>query len=120
MKTTILIPAALCGLLLSLAPAFAEVGTAFTYQGLLTVNNSPANGNYDLTFAIFDANSGAGQVGLTVTNSPTAISNGLFTLTLNFGPGIFTGPARWLEIGSRPSGSGSAFVTLAGRQELTP
>src|SRR5690349_10170191 len=28
--------------------------TAFTYQGKLTDNGTPANGNYDLTFKLFD------------------------------------------------------------------
>ena len=39
--------------LLSL-PVFAQ-GTAFTYQGLLNDDASPANGSYDLRFAIYDA-----------------------------------------------------------------
>jgi hypothetical protein len=95
-------------------------GTAFTYQGLLQANGSAANDNYDLTFAIFDHENGAAQVGATITNSSTAVSNGLFTVTLDFRPGIFTGPRRWLEIGSRPTGSGADFVILATRQELTP
>src|ERR1017187_2038320 len=38
-------------------------GTAFTYQGRLNVGTNQANGSYDLTFALFGASSGAGQVG---------------------------------------------------------
>jgi len=122
MKRRFLIPAALLALstIISQPSTLFAQGTAFTYQGLLTVNGSPANGNYDMMFAVFDASSGAGQVGTTLTIAPTAVSNGLFTVTLDFGPGTFTGSARWLEIGSRPSGSGAAFQTLGPRQELTP
>jgi hypothetical protein len=123
MKKRFLIAAALLALLSTLNSQLSTLlaqGTAFTYQGLLQANGSAANGNYDLTFAIFDHESGVAQVGATVTNSPTAVSNGLFTVTLDFGPGTFTGPRRWLEIGSRPTGSGTDFVILATRQELTP
>jgi hypothetical protein len=45
-------------------------GTAFTYQGRLTDGGSPANGSYDLTFALFSVSSGAGQVGSTITTRP--------------------------------------------------
>jgi len=47
-------------------------GTAFTYEGRLNDNGSPATGSYDLTFALFSVSSGAGQLGNTITNSPTA------------------------------------------------
>ena len=97
-------------------PAFAQ-GTAFTYQGRLNSGGDPAAGSYDLTFTLFSTSSGAGQVGSTVTNLATAVSNGLFTVTLDFG-NQFPGAARWLEIGVRTNGSG-AFTTLAPRQPLT-
>ena len=105
--------------LLMAATQLAAQGTAFTYQGQLKENGSPANGNYDLTFAIFDdANSGS-QVGVTITSAPTAVSNGLFTVTLDFGPGIFPGSARWLETSVRTNGSVGSYSTLSPRQPLT-
>src|ERR1017187_2966050 len=93
-------------------------GTAFTYQGRLTSSGNPVNGNYDLTFALFSVSSGAGQVGNTVTNTATFVSNGLFTATLDFGAS-FPGADRWLEIGVEINGGGS-FTTLAPRQKLAP
>src|SRR6266571_8557675 len=101
-----------------LSTLFAQ-GTAFTYQGRLIDNGSPANGNYDLTFALFSVSSGVGQLGNTITNSPTGVTNGLFSVTLDFGAGVLTGPARWLEIGARTNG-GASFATLSPRQPLTP
>src|ERR1035438_5768003 len=93
-------------------------GTAFTYQGRLNSSGSPVNGSYDLTFALFSVSSGAGQVGNTVTNTATLVSNGLFTATVDFGAN-FSGADRWLEIGVRTNGGGS-FATLSPRQTLAP
>src|ERR1035437_9999588 len=83
-------------------------GTAFTYQGRLNNNGAAANGSYDLQFAILDALAGSSQIGGPLTNTATAVSNGLFTVTLDFGAGVFTGADRWLEIGAGANG-GAAF-----------
>lgn len=98
--------------------AFAQ-GTAFTYQGRLNDGGGPANGSYDLRFSMYDSPSAGLIVGGPLTNSPTGASNGLFSVTLDFGAGVFTGPARWLEIGVRTNGSVSAYQTLSPRQPLT-
>ena len=94
-------------------------GTGFTYQGQLNDGAGLANGTYDLDFTVFDALSGGTVVAGPLTNAATAVSNGLFTVTLDFGAGVFTGPDRWLEIGVQTNG-GSDFVTLSPRQSLTP
>ena len=47
------------------------------------------------------------------------MSGGLFTTTIDFGAGVFTGGSNWLEIAARTNGGGS-FTTLAPRQQLTP
>lgn len=105
-------------LLCSLAGAFAQ-GTAFTYQGRLDDNGSPASGIYDLRFTIYDSSGGPGVIAGPMTNSPVAVSNGLFTVTLDPGAGVFTGAERWLEIGVRTNGGG-VFTTLSPRQKLAP
>ncbi|MDQ7029822.1 MAG: hypothetical protein Q9O62_08615 [Ardenticatenia bacterium] len=97
----------------------APVGTAFTYQGRLTDGGSPANGAYDFQFKLYDAATGGSQVGSTVTKDDVAVSDGLFTVDLDFGSGAFDGNARWLEIGVRPGGSTGAYTTLSPRQALT-
>lgn len=93
-------------------------GTAFTYQGRLNDDGAPANGIYDLRFAIYDSSGGAGLVSGPLTKSPTAVTNGLFAVTLDFGVGVFTGADRWLDIGVRSNGGG-AFTALSPRQKLT-
>ena len=97
----------------------APLGTAFTYQGRLTQGGNPAHGSYDLRFALFDAASAGNQVGAAITNQNVAVSNGLFTVLLDFGSGVFTNEARWLEIGVS-TGPAEAFNTLTPRQGTTP
>jgi hypothetical protein len=43
-------------------------GTAFTYQGRLNDGANPANGSYDLAFALYDAASGGGDCSATSEN----------------------------------------------------
>ncbi len=108
---------ALCLLTSALGlPAFAQ-GTAFTYQGRLNDGTGPANGTYQLRFALFDALTVGNQVGSPLTNAPVNVSNGLFTVALDFGAN-FPGANRWLEIGVRTNGGG-AFTSLIPRQPIT-
>lgn len=92
--------------------------TSFTYQGRLTDGGTSANGNYDLQCALFDSLSGGAQVGSTQTLNTVAVSNGVFTVSLDFGANAFNGASRFLEISARPSGSGS-FTLLTPRQQIT-
>lgn len=71
--------------------------TVFTYQGNLSENNAPANGNFDLTFTLFDAETGGNQVGSTVPKTGIPVTNGKFTTDLAF-PGVFTGNQLWVEV----------------------
>jgi hypothetical protein len=98
--------------------SFAQT-TAFTYQGSLANGGLPANGSYDLTFTLFSTNAGGAAIAGPVTNSATAVSNGLFTVTIDFGAGVFNGGNDWLEIAVQTNG-GSGFTTLAPRQQITP
>src|SRR5580692_10004448 len=101
-----------------LASALAQ-NTAFTYQGQLLNGGAPANGSYDLTFSLFTTNTTGSLVAGPLTNSATAVSNGLFMTTLNYGSGIFNSTTYWLEIGVRTNGNGT-FATLSPRQPITP
>jgi hypothetical protein len=104
-------------LLCSLPAAAHAQSTAFTYQGRLTENGNPANGNYDLAMALFGVADGGTPLVGPSTNSAVAVSNGLFTVVLDFGAN-FPGPDRWLEIAARTNGGGG-FVTLTPRQMIT-
>ena len=97
----------------------AAQGTAFTYQGQLQNNGSPAGGIYNFTFTLFTTNTGGTAVAGPVTNSAVAVSNGLFTVVMDFGAAVWNGASNWLQIGVQTNGAGS-FTTLTPRQELTP
>jgi len=98
--------------------AYAQT-PAFTYQGRLQTNGAPADGLYDLRFTLHDTAALANQIGGALTNAPTGVSNGLFTVALDFGAGVFDGNARWLQIGIRSFGDTNQYVTLSPRQLLT-
>ena len=82
----------------------AAVGSGFTYQGRLVIGGSPANGDYDFTFSLFDAATGGNQIGSTISVLTQTLSIGTFSAVLDFGPSAFQGDARWLQISVRPSG----------------
>jgi hypothetical protein len=97
----------------------AAQGTAFTYQGQLHNNGSPASGTYNLTFSLFNTNASGVAIAGPVTTNGVIVSNGLFTVQIDFGSDAFTGATNWLQIGVETNGFGS-FTTLTPRQQLTP
>jgi len=101
--------------------AYAQSSTAFTYQGFLKDNNNPANGTYDLKFTLYDAATGGNQIGNSVVFDDLEITNGLFTVEVDFGTAPFAqGQRRWIEIAVRPGDSTDDHTTLDPRIELTP
>jgi len=98
--------------------AFAQ-GTAFTYQGRLNSGSAPANGNYDVVFALYNDPLLGSQVGSAITNSAVPVTNGLFTTTIDFGGSPWTGQLLYLQMLVRTNGNG-ALTLLAPRQQVTP
>ena len=113
----------------------AAVGTAFTYQGQLQENSSPtAQTSCDFQFKLFDAAgtgsppTGGTQIGSTLSGgllNAVAVSNGVFTVALDFGASAFDGNDRYLDVAvCCPAGSCSASnppygPAFAPRQKLT-
>ena len=99
--------ASLCVLL----TLFAQTGSLFaqttqiTYQGSVKDGSSPANGNYDFEFLLFDAISGGSQLGTTNSRNSVPVTDGIFSVNLDFGD-QFPGSNRFLEIRLRPTGGG--------------
>jgi len=101
----------------------ADVGTAFTYQGRLVKMGTPVTSappHCDFTFALWDAATGGNQKG----NSPQSltgvpVTEGLFTVNIDFGPDGVDGTARWLDVTVQCPGDAMP-AALIPRQELKP
>ena len=102
-----------------LSAGAAPVSSAFTYQGRLNTDGSGANGIYDFQFQLFgEAADGTALAGpLNIAAVP--VSNGLFQVTLDFGPVAFTGDARWLEIAVKNNLTSDPLQLLSPRQAIT-
>ena len=116
-KNLFLVLAVLIGFVGASNSSLAQ-GTAFTYQGLLSVSNSLANGSFDIRTSLFNTNSGGSAIAGPITNTAVGVTNGLFTIPLDFGS-VFDGTTLWLQIAVRTNGGGT-FNALTPRQQLTP
>ena len=132
MKKRILISVLALGLLLALGVGLTQaqgpepqgnagdspLGTAFTYQARLTDEDVPADGDYDFEFKLYHDPDTGTQVGSTRTLDDVPVTDGLFTVELDFGD-VFDGTALWLEVGVRRGDETGAYTTLSPRHELT-
>ena len=101
----------------SARPLADAIGTGFTYQGRLMDGGSPANGSYDFQFNLFNALSGGAQVGPTLTQTGVTVSNGLFTVQLDFG-NVYDGTALYLQVAVSPNGA-NTYTPLTPLQPLS-
>ena len=102
----------------------ATLGTSFTYQGFLTTSGSPATGQFDFRFRMFNAATGDSPVGGDKLANDVQVRKGVFTVQLNYGLDdidgeVFFGDARWIEVAVRPGTSSGSYTVLSPRQELT-
>ncbi len=114
------------GLLMSQAQADNReaVGTAFTYQGRLELDDSPVDGPCDFYFELWDVESGGSVnpncIATYTPENPITVTDGLFTVVVDFGTGVFEGDAYWLDISVRCPPGGGPWAPLPPRQRLTP
>lgn len=99
----------------------------FTYQGRLVDGSLAANGTYEMRFRLFDAETDGTQqpqptpitLDFTVAgNNPVSVTNGVFTVKLDFTSAAFPGAARFLEISVRRNAI-DPFTQLNPRQPVT-
>ncbi|MHC4083941.1 MAG: tail fiber domain-containing protein [Planctomycetota bacterium] len=121
-KMTAIVVLAL-GLMLSMAMVgkAEPMGTTWTYQGRVMDANNNADGLYDFQFKLFDGPNTltAEQMGDTIYVNDMDVIEGYFTVELDFG-NVFTGDARWLQIGVRPGDSNDVYTNLSPTQAITP
>lgn len=92
--------------------------TAFTYLGKLK-EGGLADGTYTFRFALHTGQSG-GQTLRIVVKDDVVVTNGSFTLQLDFGSDGFGKNESWLEVGVRPANGADSYKRLSPRQQLTP
>ncbi len=103
----------LSSVLLSAAP----VGSQFTYQGSLTDNGSPANGEYDFRFELLtEASSNNPLQVLEFEN--IEVDHGLLSVELDFGAGPFIGDDYFIKIMVRPADSTNPHTALLPTQRI--
>ncbi len=95
----------------------ASISTAFTYQGQLKDSGGPVSGVYDLQFILRSAQTGEQKLGL-VEIKDLNLTNGMFSVQIDFGNAVLGAKESWLEIGVRPSASTDLYRVLAPRQKL--
>src|SRR5688500_10497274 len=100
-----------------LAASAAAQTTIFTYQGKLSDAGTPPTGTYQMEFRLFDAVFGGAQIGAVITNNSVSVTEGVFTVNLNFGSTAFPGADRFLQISVRRNAD-EGFVTLNPRQQI--
>jgi len=94
------------------------VGTGITYQGQLTDGGIPAEGIFDFQFELYDAETDGALIGILALED-VPVTDGIFTVMLDFGTGAFDGQTRWLAIGVRPGAESGAYTPLNPRQFLS-
>jgi outer membrane lipoprotein-sorting protein len=88
----------------------AAVSSAFTYQGSLENGSGPVNDTCDMIFLLYDG--GGIQIGYNLPKNNVAVSDGVFSVELDFGDAAFTGGERRLQIRVKCSGD-SSYTSLS-------
>ena len=94
----------------------AQQTTAFSYQGRVQVGGVDANGPHTRIFSLFDGASGGQKIAHSITNL-AMVTNGFFSVNLDFGNGAFNGGASWLDLTISSGGTNQA---LSSRIQILP
>jgi hypothetical protein len=116
--------AAICGSVIfaaELASGQAVTRSTFSYQGRLEKAGTAYTGTADVIAALYDAASGGRVVAGPVSVANVTVTDGVFTVPIDFG---IAEPQqrRYLEIQVRTPAGGGAYTTLGPRQpvDVTP
>jgi hypothetical protein len=101
----------------SQAVSAASAQQALTYRGLLTDNGAPADGRYDLQFALYETATDGSPID-TVDARSLDVRDGALVAPLPFADGFGGGSARWVEARMRAAGSDAAYEVLTPRQQV--
>jgi len=95
------------------------IDNSFTYQGWLQHGANYVSATCSFDFRLFDAASGGTQLGPKISKSGVTVTNGYFSVILNFGD-VFTNGPRYLDVKNVNCGKPGDPVDLAGRVTIIP
>ncbi|MDZ4811053.1 MAG: hypothetical protein SGI99_00360 [Pseudomonadota bacterium] len=98
--------------------SYAQTATTFTYQGRLYNNGQLANGSYVLRIRPHSTLIGESPLAAALDTLALTVVDGIFSTTLDFGAGVFSGGPVFLDI--QVQAPASSFVPLTPRQPVTP
>lgn len=93
--------------------------TALNYSGSLKTDTGWASGEFQIVFQLYSNSIANDPVSVAITNQ-VAVSNGVFSSSMDFGIAPFTLDPLWLELSVRKVGVDSEFTILTPRQKLSP
>ena len=94
------------------------LGTAFSYQGVLTQDGKQATGLYDFRANLSTSPNGSTYVGTALLQAQ-GVTNGIFTLSIDFGHNVFNGQQYWLELDVSTNGV-EGYTELVPLQPVAP
>ena len=93
--------------------------SAFSYQGRLNTDGQASSGMYDFRFRLATDPLANNYVAGPFLTNGVYVTNGLFTVAIDFGPGVFIGNSYWLEVDVRTNG-GADYTVLTPLQPVMP
>ena len=114
MKTAIMVVL----LIISTTTLSAPVGSRFSYQGQLQFNDISVTGAYDFKIELWTQLTGGGFFGPALEIADVEVTDGIFTLELDFTESPFTGDDLFLKIQVREGASTGNYITMSPRQRI--
>src|SRR5687767_3963919 len=105
-------------ILLCAAASLRGQGSMFSFNGRLAESGAPSTGLFDIRVGLFAAETGGTPIAGPLTFDDVSVTNGLFTITLDFGSAVFDGNPRWLGLEVRPGASVGTYTTLSPRLQV--
>ncbi len=84
--------------------AGVEPASSIVYEGNLNSDGTPANGRFDFSFTLFDAPTAGNRIGIPVAIPGVRVTNGAFSVIIDFGIHLSRATALWFETAVAPAG----------------
>jgi hypothetical protein len=100
-------------------PGIVAQTTVMPYERTLNIGGVPANGSYDLRFILYTTQGGAVQVGNPVERLNIDVSNGTYSVDIDFGAMPFTTQTElWVDVSYKLAGNGGGYIFTGVRDQM--